>query len=338
MIQVKKLLSPLIKTLFAVAIIWWLAQSGKLKFSDFTALLHPVPIFTGLTLLGINILFTSERWYLLLRNFEISISRFAAFRLTLIGVFFNFVVPGGVGGDLVKGYYIAKHNPHSRMRSIVTVAIDRLIGLYTMVAMALLALLINLEAVEKHSELKFILLFLSLIFAAFSVFWALVFSRRLSSHPWLLKIISVSPKKAHVESLFTQLSSYSQVKSIFFKSLAISASAQVIAIGLFVSLGTELGYNHITLSTYFFVVPIGFMVTAIPISPAGVGVGQAAFYYLFNLISGFDSPAGSVLVTAFQLNLFTWGLIGAWFYVSTQHSEKSQHAQYSEVAQSESKP
>jgi uncharacterized protein (TIRG00374 family) len=336
MTRAKKILSPLIKTLFAVAIIWWLAQSGKLKFSDLAALLHPAPIFTGITLLGINILFASERWYLLLRNFEISISRFAAFRLTLIGVFFNFVVPGG--GDLIKGYYIAKHNPHSRMRSIVTVAMDRLIGLYTMVVMAVLALLINLDAVQKHSELKFILLFLSIVFAAFSVFWALVFSRRLSSHPWLQKIISLSPKKAHVESLFTQLSSYSQVKSIFFKTLAISASAQIIAIGLFVSLGTELGYNHITFSTYFFVVPIGFMVTAIPISPAGVGVGQAAFYYLFNLISGFESPAGSVLVTAFQVNLFMWGILGAWFYVSTQHSEKSEHSQYSGVAQSEPKP
>jgi uncharacterized membrane protein YbhN (UPF0104 family) len=84
--------------------------------------------------------------------------------------------------------------------------------------------------------------------------------------------------------------------------------------------GTVSGLNSMSWATYFLVAPLGFMATAIPISPAGVGVGQAAFYYLFNLYSGEKTDLGPTVITAYQVALFAFGVVGAVFYL--QRKEK----------------
>ncbi len=74
---------------------------------------------------------------------------------------------------------------------------------------------------------------------------------------------------------------------------------------------------------YFFVVPIGQMLTAIPISPAGVGVGQAAFYFLFNIYLGHQSQLGPTVMTVGQVMMFGFGIIGAYFYLRRRGSQSS---------------
>ena len=85
-------------------------------------------------------------------------------------------------------------------------------------------------------------------------------------------------------------------------------------------------------STLFFIVPVGFMVMAIPLTPAGVGVGQAAFYFLFQNFSHVNTQSGPAVITAFQFMQFLWGLIGAYFYL-TRRSElmDSAHIQKSHL-------
>ncbi|MNU01394.1 hypothetical protein D3C72_2447830 [compost metagenome] len=57
------------------------------------------------------------------------------------------------------------------------------------------------------------------------------------------------------------------------------------------------------------------MATAIPISPAGVGVGQAAFYFLFNVYTGTETELGPTVITAYQVGMFVLSLWGAFFYL-----------------------
>jgi hypothetical protein len=60
---------------------------------------------------------------------------------------------------------------------------------------------------------------------------------------------------------------------------------------------------------------IGIIVQALPISPAGIGVGQAAFFFLFNLSLGKESQLGPTAITMIQIMQFMWGLVGAYFYL-----------------------
>jgi uncharacterized membrane protein YbhN (UPF0104 family) len=78
----------------------------------------------------------------------------------------------------------------------------------------------------------------------------------------------------------------------------------------------------IPFAAYFFVVPLGFIATAVPISPAGVGVGQMAFLFLFNTYLGYKTSLGPTAITILQVLQFVFGLVGAWFFIRRKESMK----------------
>jgi len=78
---------------------------------------------------------TFVRWFLLVRAQDLPFTLRNAFRLGLVGYFFNIFLPGAVGGDLVKAAFIAREQKR-RTVAISTVLMDRAIGLLGLVAMA----------------------------------------------------------------------------------------------------------------------------------------------------------------------------------------------------------
>ncbi len=60
----------------------------------------------------------------------------AAIRLFFLGLFYNNLMPGSVGGDLVKAWYVTKHTD-KRLEGVLSVFMDRVIGLFGMVLMAI---------------------------------------------------------------------------------------------------------------------------------------------------------------------------------------------------------
>ena len=322
-----------LKFLFSASVIYWLVSTGKLDFQSLKSLLHWQILVAGASINAVNLFLTNERWMMFLKAQSLKLHRAMVLKLSLIGLFFNFIVPGGVGGDIVKGFYASTQTPDARLKTAVTVAMDRLIGLYSMILMALAALLAEHELAFSHKELIFVFVFLAAVGVAFSVFWALVFSKRIGSLDFIEKILIRLPKGHHLQRLFHSFNAYSDQKGLFFRSVLMSFASQSTIIFFFISIGHFLGFE-LSLATYFFVVPIGFMVTAVPISPAGVGVGQAAFYYLFNLASGTVSSIGTVTITALQLFQFAFGLIGALFYISmSRHPVNNPKTRAAEVPQ-----
>jgi glycosyltransferase 2 family protein len=312
--KIKSWLVPLLKIAFAGAIIYWLLTSGKLDFSQLKFLYRP-EIFAGaLAILIVNTAIASERWRHILKAQGFRMGFWETLRLSYIGAFFNFVIPGGVGGDVVKSFYVAKDNPTARLKSVVTIAMDRLLGLFSMLVMAIAVMVWDFKQVSQQEQLLLLLKFLVLIFVVFCLFWAVVFSRRVYRHGRIISFLSKLPAGKKLGSIYTSFSEYGAIKKAFFKSIFISFLAQFVLVGFFIYVGEIVGMGDVPWSVYFFVVPVGFMVNAIPITPAGVGVGQAAFYFLFNVAINQQTHLGSTAITAFQIVSFCIGLIGAVFY------------------------
>jgi uncharacterized membrane protein YbhN (UPF0104 family) len=76
---------------------------------------------------------TFVRWFLLVRAQDLPFTLRNAFRLGLIGYFFNTFLPGAVGGDLVKATFIAREQ-RRRTVAVSTVLMDRAIGLLGLIA------------------------------------------------------------------------------------------------------------------------------------------------------------------------------------------------------------
>ncbi len=73
------------------------------------------------------------RWYLLVRALDLPFTVRNAYRLSLVGIFYNTFIPGSVGGDLVKAYFIAHAHPERKTRAVASVIADRALGLFGLI-------------------------------------------------------------------------------------------------------------------------------------------------------------------------------------------------------------
>jgi glycosyltransferase 2 family protein len=316
MMNYKKILGTSLKILIAFGIIFWLVQQDKFNVSQLKSFL--IWDFLALAIIGtgINLFIVSERWRLLLSTQNTHPKSFELYKLTLIGVFFNFAMPGGVGGDVVKAFYFYKDHPQSKAIAISSVFVDRLMGLYTIIVMALLAMLFDFNHVMAITTLRNLFYIFTLIFIAFNVGLFCLFSKSPKINALVLAIIKMLPLKEKLQKLYTSGQLYGSQPELLIKVFLLSLISQTTAISIMYLIGQYSPYSsEVSLATYFLVVPIGFMATAIPISPAGVGVGQAALYFLFNLYLGKPSEIGPLVMTVYQFLQLFFGLIGAYFYL-----------------------
>ncbi len=77
----------------------------------------------------------ASRWWLLLRTQGIHINIWAAVRLHFLGLFYNNAMPGSVGGDLIRAWYVTKHT-EKKFEAVLSIFVDRFVGLLSSLIMA----------------------------------------------------------------------------------------------------------------------------------------------------------------------------------------------------------
>lgn len=137
--SVKKIIFFIFKLALALGIVWYLL------FRDTGLLLEGLRDF-DVRYLGLAALFYAAhlavcawRWQRLADILGITLGKFESFNLTMQGVFFSLVIPGGaVGGDVVKMAVLTKRTPNGRrMEGAFTVLMDRIIGMIALFALVL---------------------------------------------------------------------------------------------------------------------------------------------------------------------------------------------------------
>lgn len=308
---------PHVKTVLKVAlaggIIFWLVRTGALDPSALAKLATPGLVVFCLTATFMQIFVNNYRWLQLLKGqgFDSSVRR--TLPLSLIGMFFNFVMPGGVGGDVVKGYYLLQEHPKQRLAAAVSILMDRFMGFFVMIFTAGLAIFFSWSHVEHSSELKSVAVGVLLLNCGFAAFYFFAFSNILQfgiARDFLLRI----PLGKRVLSVLDMVHGYRREPRALFAAAGLSFVNQIILVAFVYSIGDAMNLV-IPISAYFFLVPVGVTVQALPISPAGIGVGQVAFYFLFNNYLGEKSQLGPNAVTAMQVANLFWGLFGGYFFL-----------------------
>lgn len=304
----------ILKFAFALGLVVWLLKKGQINLHDLQALAHPM-IATGLlSLVALNLALANWRWMVLLRTRDFDASFLTTFPLTLIGLFFSYALPGSVGGDVIKAFYVAKENPERKMAAVTTVLADRVIGLYCMLCMAVASVFMDVDLILQNRNLKVLACVLIGAFVMISVGLMAVFSKRVQNWTQLERRLPRMPMGHKLYRAYHSFHLYTHNRLGLLKAFLLSLVSQVIAILFIYVVGHILG-ETIGFKTYLFAVPIGFMISAIPISPAGIGVGQMAFAYLFRAHSGVVSNVGETAITAYQITLFIWSLVGCAFYL-----------------------
>ena len=308
----KGYLSLIARIAVATAAILWLLHGqdwGKLA-----EVFHSLNLgYFGLSLIvyALAQVVISVRWWLLLRAQSIHIDVLAAIRLFFLGLFYSNVMPGSVGGDLVKAWYVTKHT-EKRLEGVLSVFLDRVIGLIGLILMAVLTYLICLQghitalfkakegtagwfsqhpyAVLVTTAVVAVLLGISLAHpasrAAFARWAAIVRLRGIS----LLRRVRDA------------IAAYCARPWTLLAAIVLTLVGQTIVILAFWLLGRDLGINA-GLAYYLFAFPVMWVVGAVPISIAGLGIVEAGTVGLFCRLTG--APAEQVLALAF-CQRFIW--------------------------------
>lgn len=314
--SMKAFISSILKFTVAASLIVWMVYNGMLELSSLSALSNPVYFLISVILVFLNIAINNIRWAFLLKMQSFRFSARQTLPLTFIGVFFNFAIPGGVGGDVVKGYYLLKQSPGKKALATTTLFFDRLMGMYGMALVSAAVLIVNYRSILTRPSMRLLAFSVIGLFSLITIFFALSFSKSIKNLRFVDFLFNKIPGGSIIQKIYESIHSYRKNPRVLFQTLVLSLLSQlaVILFVWFFAIITKA--PDVSFTVYLFIVPLGMISMALPVTPAGIGVGQAAMYYLYGLYTGIDNQIGPNAFTAYQMILFCWGLIGAYFYIS----------------------
>lgn len=302
----KKIWRPLL----AIALIVVLIKKGPFQVEQLKFILtHSSIIVLGFVVFFLQVLMFSFRWNLFV-SLVTQVPRLKVFKLTLVGYFFNYFIPGGVGGDIVKALELSKDKSTTRSEALSTVLSDRIFGLFAMVTFTFVFLSIEYGINKEEYLLKFLLLSAVLFFGMTVALLFLPFAFVKISKALSTKTSKLFVKgEKLVSSLHFTFTTFKNVK-LQAKSFFISIVGQLLAIYFMYEVVRVLGVPQPSFFVFFALCCFCFVASAIPIFPAGIGVGQAAIYVMFSNISEDLGKAAITAISALQIfNLF-YALIG----------------------------
>jgi hypothetical protein len=257
---------------------------------------------------GISMLIIAVRWWFLLRLQDIRIRFWEVIRLTFLGQFFNQVVPGTVGGDLVKAYYVSKHTP-KKAAVLVSVFVDRVLGLTELTLLAaVMVVAVLIGGMETFDTVREPVLYVVVVTGI--VVMALVFllSSRFRSMFHLQRFYQRLSIARHVAAAGDAARLYRQRLPALLKAIGATFGAQFVWIMSITLLGVSIGLSeHIKWYNYFTYIPLIYIIGAIPLTPGGVGIVEGFYIRFFSMV---NPSAILVLAMLARIIPILWGLPG----------------------------
>lgn len=255
--------------------------------------INPLHMVIAIVMYMFSLYISTLRWKILLAK---GFSTWRLFSFYIIGSFFNTFLPGLIGGDAVKAYYLYKHNGQMG-QSLASVFMDRYIGFASLITLGLLAFPFGFKYF-RGSWLEWALPFIVLLFIAGSfIFFGLRLGTRFSAIKEMHEYFDYYRTK---KGILLRVFLYS-----IFLQLFVMASIYVLAMGL-----------GLRVSPIWFImfIPIITTVAMLPISVSGLGTREAAFVALFGLV-GLRAEEATALSFAWFLSIAIGGLPGLVFYI-----------------------
>jgi len=277
-----------------------LSKAGAERVLSVIKTVNPFFFIAAILIYIFSLYIASIRWRLLLPE-EFKGQRLFSFYL--IGSFFNTFLPGIVGGDAVKTYYLYKETNKGSL-SFASVFMDRYLGFIAIMTIGLIAFAAGFQYI-KGSLIEWLL---PTIVFSFLIGSLVIFRFRLG------KRIGV------IAEFYEYFHKYSRQKTVIMKALALSFVIQTMSIMAIYVISLGLG-QHIPLAYFFIFFPIIITIATLPISVSGIGLREGAFVFLFGMIGIMPETATAMSFTWF-LSVACGGLIGLFRYLSLKISKK----------------
>jgi hypothetical protein len=257
---------------------------------------------------------TFLRWHQLVRVVEPTFRLSAAVLLGFIGSLYNLVIPGAVGGDLIKAAYLAKMDV-KRTQAIASLVIDRVIGLLGLFILAGIAGAAAWHHVDGPVRRLIVVVWAAVALGLLGL--AVIFNHDVLTH-WFPRFLAGRGRLATIlGELSVMASTYRRRLGLVAGALGLSSLIQTLYVVSFYLVSGMLFRNHIpTLGQHLLLVPLLFFTTAIPLPFGALGLSEEVGQQLFKMV---DHPGGAVAMMGYRVLTYAGGLISASIYLANLH-------------------
>jgi glycosyltransferase 2 family protein len=303
---------------------WRIAWShGPGELWNTLRLVVPGAFAASLVFMGMTILLGMLRWRMVLRvqGLELSLARTA--EISLVAHFFNSFLLGSTGGDLLKAYYAARETHHKKTEAVITVVVDRLVGLFAMLLFASLMMLPNLQLLSTHRRLAALawLILLMLGASGFLValsFWGGVRHTLPRARDWLRRL----PKGDLLERALEACREFGRVKGFLARMLGLSMALNVFCVLQIMVIARGLGLD-ISPVALFVIVPVIVCISALPITPSGLGVRENLYVLMLTVPEiGVDPTRALALSLLAYAGSLAWSVVGGIVYATRRDRDR----------------
>jgi uncharacterized protein (TIRG00374 family) len=295
----------------------------------------------GVYILG-QLIFVS-RWSLLLRVQSIRIGFWPAVRLHFLGLFYNNCLPGSIGGDLPRAWYVTKHTD-KKLEAALSVFVDRVIGLTGMLIMAFgcywfvpeesrkegFNFSFKINIFSRIAEYKSVLIWLG---AGFTVVIVLLVST-CKGRNLLRRGFEVIGR--HGVSILSKIRQsiriYCHKWPAIIGALLLTFCCQALTVVAMWLLGSQIGID-VPAKYYFVFFPISWLLGAVPISVGGLGIMEGWLKMMFMRVGTISGENALALALCQRLVFLLASLPGAVIHLIGAHLPKDFFVDYSELAE-----
>lgn len=286
----------------------------------------PLALAAAFLLFVVASMISFQRWHVLLRAVRVDAPAWRVQKLGFIGLFFSNIIPGLTGGDLVKAIMVARDHPEQRPAAVLSVIVDRLIGLLGLALVASGALVFQ---DERFADMK---KNLNLILLAIVAGGFVLLSKRLRRLLRIDRLLKALP--------FAEILHKLDHAALLYRTRPLAlAYAVVVSLAIHGMILTEIGVIGRAIGIpipwldFYSLAPLALIVQSLPISPGGIGVGELAFMFLFAR-SGVPAAAAFALSFSYRAVQMVVSLIGG-VLMSAQHEAKVSPREFEEEAEEE---
>lgn len=255
----------------------------------------------------IGVMLSSYQWQSLLEGESIHIDLKRLINLYLVGIAFNHFLPTGMGGDVVKAYYVGKegHNPSG---SISAVVMSRVTGFVGMICVSVPSLLIWHLAFPTWVVITYGLASLAMCSGLACVFFAVTLLPNVLKGKWakyrivtsLLDIgMTLRESLRHPQALCAA--------TAFGVLFHLSAALNYYAFAMILHI-------HIPLSFYLIIIPMVSLVSVLPTTINGYGLRESTFIAILSSLHVDPSSATALVLLTDTQGIF-FAIIGSAMYL-----------------------
>lgn len=299
----------------------WTYGPGKLWKT--LALVQTGYLTLSLAFMGMTILLGLVRWRMILRLHGLNLSFGRTVEISLVAHFFNSFLLGSTGGDLLKAYYAARETHQKKTEAVATVFIDRLVGLFAMLLFACLMIGENYSLVKTYGNLRTPAYLIVLMLLACAALVGFSFWGGISRWwPNARHRLRQWPKGEVLERALDAARLLGKKPLLFGQVLIISMALNIFCVLQVMALATGLQLKVPALSL-FVIVPIIVCISALPISPSGLGVREN-LYVLMMGISEINVPPTAALALSLlaYAGSLVWSMIGGVVYITRKERDR----------------